>query len=297
MTRPERISMWQSFLSRLDKRYVGKVYKALRNQYSSFTDELKRNGIEAARAKLRSEFLNEEIAPVILEIHEEAGVFMANKTLSALRKEKVKLKYRGFGFNEEWARDIKDYFRVYLLNKSVFPISETTRNRILEVLEKAIDEGWGVDEIVAKINDLEQIRGRARMIVRTETTRAANYGTFLGAEKFDYEVEKEWIAVDDNRTRRTHSHAFGVDGQLRDIDQRFSNGLLFPGDPSGPAKEVVNCRCALGWKAKRDERGRMIPKKSPTVRVSRTGNLIDILGGVTAGIMIGNLLNDIEDVR
>lgn len=36
-----------------------------------------------------------------------------------------------------------------------------------------------------------------------------------------------------------------VDGEIREIDEKFSNGLMFPGDPSGGAAEVVNCRCSL----------------------------------------------------
>jgi hypothetical protein len=277
----------------MEKKFVGGVYKALLSQYSSFTDDLKQYGVEYAKSRLTREYLNTEIAPVILEIHKEAGIVAATKTLSNLKKQlKEGKKYRGFGFNEEWAADIKDYFDKYLLNKSVFPISETTRNRILEVLSKGIEEGWGVDEMVRQIRDIPEIRGRAKMIVRTETTRAANYGTFLGADKFDFEVEKEWIAARDKRTRRSHSH-LGVDGQIRDVYERFSNGLMFPGDLTGAAKEVINCRCNMAWITKKDERGRPIPKKSP-VRVGRYGNLIDILGGVTAGIMIGNLLNEID---
>ena len=29
------------------------------------------------------------------------------------------------------------------------------------------------------------------------------------------------------------------------VDQVFSNGLMFPGDPEGDAGEVINCRCHL----------------------------------------------------
>ena len=41
-----------------------------------------------------------------------------------------------------------------------------------------------------------------------------------------------------------------MDGQIRELDDTFSNGLQYPGDPDGPAGEVINCRCALLQRAK-----------------------------------------------
>ena len=43
-------------------------------------------------------------------------------------------------------------------------------------------------------------------------------------------------------TRPSHRQ---VDGEIRELDEEFSNGLQFPGDPHGAAEEVCGCRCAL----------------------------------------------------
>ena len=61
------------------------------------------------------------------------------------------------------------------------------------------------------------------------------------------DVVKQWDAALDSRTRESHQM---VDGEIRELDKPFSNGLMFPGDPSGGAAEVVNCRCALLQRAK-----------------------------------------------
>lgn len=61
------------------------------------------------------------------------------------------------------------------------------------------------------------------------------------------DVVKQWDSTLDARTRTSHQH---VDGEIRELDKPFSNGLMFPGDPDGGAAEVVNCRCALLQKAR-----------------------------------------------
>ncbi len=61
------------------------------------------------------------------------------------------------------------------------------------------------------------------------------------------EVAKQWDAALDARTRDSHAK---VDGEIRELDKPFSNGLMFPGDPSGPAAEVINCRCALNQRGR-----------------------------------------------
>ncbi len=61
------------------------------------------------------------------------------------------------------------------------------------------------------------------------------------------DVVKQWDATLDGRTRESHA---AVDGEYRELDEKFSNGLEFPGDPHGKAAEVINCRCALLQRAR-----------------------------------------------
>lgn len=56
------------------------------------------------------------------------------------------------------------------------------------------------------------------------------------------ELRKQWMATLDSRTRDSYRE---LDGEKADIDGRFSNGLRYPGDPTGPASEVWNCRCTM----------------------------------------------------
>ena len=61
------------------------------------------------------------------------------------------------------------------------------------------------------------------------------------------DVVKQWDAALDGRTRDSHRQ---VDGQIRELDEPFSNGMMYPSDPAGGAAEVVNCRCALLQRAR-----------------------------------------------
>jgi hypothetical protein len=61
------------------------------------------------------------------------------------------------------------------------------------------------------------------------------------------DVVKQWDSTLDGETRDSHR---AVDGEIRELDEKFSNGLRFPCDPSGGAAEVCNCRCALLQRAR-----------------------------------------------
>lgn len=85
---------------------------------------------------------------------------------------------------------------------------------------------------------------RATRIARTESTGAFSFGA-LSALADEGVTHKEWVATEDPRTRPTHVAA---DGQVVPLTQPFQVGtslLMFPGDPSGPANETIQCRCTL----------------------------------------------------
>src|SRR5690606_9895626 len=60
-------------------------------------------------------------------------------------------------------------------------------------------------------------------------------------------AQKRWIATFDNRVRLSHIEAHG---QIVNLEEPFTVGgaqLDHPGDFSGPADEVINCRCTMGY--------------------------------------------------
>ncbi len=144
-------------------------------------------------------------------------------------------------FNEA----VQNFISTTVANK-VVNINETTKKLIKDIVEAGFEEQLTVPEIRDKIEELylEQIiPNRSMVIARTEVISASNAGSRYAAKQTGLELEKEWVATADDRTRDTHAE---VDGQRVPIDEPYFVGgseLMFPGDPNGEPGEVIQCRC------------------------------------------------------
>lgn len=96
-------------------------------------------------------------------------------------------------------------------------------------------------------------RTSAIRAARTAVTGAQNAGrqdSYDAAVKMGIEMEKQWLATLDGRTRHDHAMA---DGQTVAENNPFTVGgheLMYPGDRSGPGYEIYNCRCTMIAKVK-----------------------------------------------
>jgi hypothetical protein len=119
-------------------------------------------------------------------------------------------------------------------------------------LVEGTELGESIPKLAARIRDAVGVtEGRARMIARTEVHGARNTVAMGTMQRFESAygipsgvMRKEWQATEDPRTRPTHHEA---DKQTVPFTEPFTVGgfpLQFPGDPTGPASEVINCRCA-----------------------------------------------------
>jgi hypothetical protein len=125
---------------------------------------------------------------------------------------------------------------------------------IVAEVERGVTEGRSLQnvrddiQVILTASGTDRWRNRAMTVARTETMGAVNAGVYRGAqleaeETGDVAPFLQWLATEDKRTRPTHRDA---DKQRVLLGQPFTVGgakLLFPGDPTGPANEVINCRC------------------------------------------------------
>ncbi len=125
------------------------------------------------------------------------------------------------------------------------------KKSITQEISRGIASGLSYSDIARNINNVSGSGlSNAKRVARTEghriqqtSFRDAQYA----AKKKGCDVVKQWDATLDARTRDSHAM---VDGEIRELDDEFSNGLMFPGDPSGSAAEVINCRCTSNTRAK-----------------------------------------------
>ncbi len=126
-------------------------------------------------------------------------------------------------------------------------INDATRDNLARVLSNAYENGSSIDQVVEALQPTFS-KPRARTIARTEVVGATNEGTFEGYKASEIVEKIQWITAGDEKVRGTHA---AVDGEIVKLGERFSNGLLYPGDPGGDAADVINCRCqtiAVGFK-------------------------------------------------
>jgi uncharacterized protein with gpF-like domain len=118
------------------------------------------------------------------------------------------------------------------------------QKKIAGEISRGFSTGSLYSEITRNVASYAQIsKNKAMRIVRTEghrITETAASNAQKRAKDRGVDIVKIWDSTLDGKTRPSHMR---VDGEIREIGKKFSNGLEFPGDPSGKAAEVINCRC------------------------------------------------------
>lgn len=122
-------------------------------------------------------------------------------------------------------------------------------------------QGEGIGKLRDRVSAAAGVtEPRATVIARTEVIAASNAGSINQIRLVGLTGTKEWLATMDTRTRCSHLQA---DGQSVGIQDKFKVGgapcgvaeadLDFPGDPTGPPEEIIQCRCSMAFDLVADE--------------------------------------------
>lgn len=125
------------------------------------------------------------------------------------------------------------------------------KKKITAQVSRGISTGMTFPQIAQQLAGVTNIGfNNAVRIARTEGHRIqcqSGMDACYKAKEKGADVVKQWDSTLDGATRSSHVQ---VDGEIKELDEKFSNGLRFPSDPHGAAAEVINCRCALLQRAK-----------------------------------------------
>lgn len=144
--------------------------------------------------------------------------------------------------------------RLIKTNPAILPIPKPdkmldykwNKQHLQSALTQGILQGESITKIAKRFQNVSGMDERAAIRnARTAMTGAQNGGRLDAMERANengVEVKKGWMATLDDRTRDSHVE---LDGEEREIDEEFSNGVMFPGDPEGEPAEVYNCRCRM----------------------------------------------------
>jgi hypothetical protein len=279
------------------KQYSPKFKKELQNQVNTYCRTLDYNKIS-----------DKALKKTIYKLHLAMGTKMALISESAVKKS-----VKGVYVPMEYKSAKTDAFQFAIiqvlqndgLDKLAADITDTTKEQIRRYLIQSAEKNLTLPETIVLLRGAGITDYRAELIARTETGRAANIGSQVGATATGLVTIKEWIAARDNRTRREprdHTDHLIMDGTKLPMEKQFQVpnnqvGLGYelmdhPCDSKASAANVCNCRCTLGYEAVRGANGKLLTlaDNPPMGRIAVIWNALQNVMGQAIGKLIASLI-------
>lgn len=231
-------------IARAQDKQARDAYKVIRREMMRAVRAAASRFVFAGGVSIPSDF-RPRLGQIFSVIHERAileSVLRAQRLLKFGRPD-LEAKF-------DWpamARRFLEQFSAEYMGRKIVSVEESLISDLVRVAKAGALEGDGQDAIARRMVVVSEsiTRTSAARIARTEVHGASGFGSTKTVEAIgDADILlREWVAVGDERTRVAHTDA---DGQRRPIGAPFDVGgelLMFPGDPSGSAGNVINCRC------------------------------------------------------
>lgn len=231
----------QSSIERLMFGKIKRYIYTLRNELLHLPDEKLAHGVVDINWERKDAELLKLVEPLLLEGLRQ-GVDIGQEALGEKK-----------GIADDIIEQrLQSYLKVS--GQKITGINKTLKKQISDTITEAIHSGETVGGIARDILDISggvrtamkeffnSASARALTIARTESTGAVNAGSMIYYQENDVKG-KSWSTSGDENVRESHRHC-EEQGVVK-MDKPFKNGLMYPGDQSGEASEIVNCRCVL----------------------------------------------------
>ena len=239
-------SLIETIGQREDNRFI-KTFNAFARDSA---EDLRKTGISPSQETILKHF--KRIQSDLEILYRTAGNISAERQFSTLLKSRWKT-YSIKQAQQDFDRLLQEFINSQSFDKAN-EIAQTSIDEVRRILSDGLEEGLSNDEIAKSIGDKfekELSKSRTTRIVRTETHNALMFANLASTQILNDDLNlglmKEWVAVEDDRTREDHMIA---DGQTVPLNGRFTVGpdqMLRPGDPNASPGNVINCRCALAF--------------------------------------------------
>jgi len=223
------------------------LQKEVVRYYQMLAREIAKQFLDFGIDGVNSAITNQETKLVNALIRVNGGTVDAigNKQLNIIERRVLKQ------FNFDFSNQMQFFLAARAL-KTASLVSGTDRAQASSIIISGFSDGLTNVEIAKSLSaQFTSIATayRAARIARTETAIVAAESQNVAAKESGVELVKQWLAIDDDRTRVNHKSA-SVDEQIRELDGTFQVGfdvMKGPHDPSASAGNVVNCRCVLNY--------------------------------------------------
>jgi SPP1 gp7 family putative phage head morphogenesis protein len=252
-----RVKIWKTFDARarsIEEPFKKSMIKAFTKQ-NELVNEAIKNALDKNKdVKTAIENLYDNKMDEALK-HNLAGAFLNGLSVGAEHGQEL-LNKKGV---KEISDNVRRLFSLWVDNHGLElakEIDDTTKKKLQKVLTESIEEGDSIPEqkkkMIAASDKLfeEDKEWRTSLIARTESCSTMNAGA---TELYKSEgcQMKEWISVQDDRTRDSHAIMDGVVVPITDkfevpaSDNVEGAYMDYAGDPTAPVGQVANCRCTI----------------------------------------------------
>lgn len=269
---------------------IGKAAKSVRGYFRGVNQKIYK---ALAKQKAVKEVENKELIAITAAAAAAFAVAITDIVRQAIDNEKLKAalwddELVAIKIGADTAEGLSDFKVQTMLAQrleAVKDMNETTRKLLTDGLHDALDEavkaglteGETAQALIAKAEELgEQNLKRARTIARTEIHSAFSMGRHESVKETNPKY-KRWIAdkysnIPDSHGTPGSQHRHYMHGERVPFNEAYSNGLMFPLDPSGDASETINCRCVEVFEYDDEEKGMKEVKAELPVRVTKNVN-------------------------
>ena len=239
------------FLAVFDKE-VEKIEKGnIRNLtkfYNKNYDQGISNFLEYNTTRYESLFTNRDLEAEYQKMYISIGNHIAKWYFKIFKKYQTK---NDFGpYETEWEKSFANYGgQVAATNVTL--VGGTAKQTLIKLTQQLMkDPEFMQLGNEAKARILKQKFNRyskyqANRLVRTESTRAANFAVEKSAKTLfsENDLSKRWLAVMDGKERIWHRAANGQTVRMTESFQVGGESMKRPGE--GSARNVINCRCRI----------------------------------------------------